>query len=61
MMFEAMAFKFCPIHIKLSTSNSKRGCLNATVSFKGLVVSGSWLVNGFKFKTIHYKLQTSCC
>ena len=23
MMFEAMAFKFCPIHIKLSTSNFK--------------------------------------
>ena len=22
MMFEAMAFKFCPIHIKLSTSNT---------------------------------------
>ena len=23
MMFEAMAFKFCPLHIKLSTSNFK--------------------------------------
>ena len=23
MMFEAMAFKFCPLHIKLSTSNLK--------------------------------------
>ncbi len=23
MMFEAMAFKVCPIHIKLSTSNFK--------------------------------------
>ncbi|AVO74350.1 hypothetical protein C6362_05035 [Megasphaera elsdenii DSM 20460] len=23
MMFEAVAFKFCPIHIKLSTSNFK--------------------------------------
>ena len=23
MMFEAMAFKFCPIHIKLSTLNFK--------------------------------------
>ena len=29
MMFEAMAFKFCPLHIKLSTSNfklKKGGC-----------------------------------
>ena len=23
MMFEVMAFKFCPLHIKLSTSNFK--------------------------------------
>ena len=33
MMFEAMAFKFCPLHIKLSTSNSKRACRRATSPF----------------------------
>ena len=33
MMFEAMAFKFCPIHIKLSTSNSKKELSSCDSSF----------------------------
>ena len=33
MMFEAMAFKVCPIHIKLQTSNSKKRCLYTTALF----------------------------
>ena len=35
MMFEAMAFKFCPIHIKHQTFNFKlkKRCLHATALF----------------------------
>ena len=33
MMFEAMAFKFCPIHIKLSTSNSKKALSSCDSAF----------------------------
>ena len=33
MMFEAMVFKFCPIHIKLSTSNSKKALSSCDSAF----------------------------
>jgi len=33
MMFEAMTFKVCPIHIKHQTSNSKKRCLYTTALF----------------------------
>ena len=42
MMFEAMAFKFCPLHIKLSTSNFKKGLSSCDKPF--FVVRGSWFV-----------------
>jgi hypothetical protein len=52
--------KLSSINYKLCTTNFKeKGALHdgrslrATGPFKWLVVSGSWLVNGFKFKTIH--------
>ena len=46
MMFEAMAFKFCPLHIKLSTSNFKlkKGLSSCDKPFF-LVVRGS-IVHG---------------
>ena len=48
MMFEAMAFKVCPIHIKLSTSNSKRRCLHATAPFFA-PLRGCFLITAWKF------------
>ena len=44
MMFEAMAFKFCPLDIKLSTSNFKlkKGLSLCDKPF--FVARGSWFV-----------------
>gem|GEM_PF-459355 len=46
MMFEAMAFKFCPLHIKLSTSNFKlkKGLSLCDKPFSWFVARGSWFV-----------------